>query len=142
MTTLIVLGAVAGAIVWLVTRDQPQQNAAAAQRWGQFDQYATANQLQLLYIDSDYQHARQGSKAVVYEYGNPAVKRDARGSGGSKSIEDRLLRFAIRRDGGHTPTATTSSTSVTSPPGTAASMVPWMPRRWRVHGDTSQPHKV
>lgn len=77
MTTLIVLGAVAGAIVWLVTRDQPQQNAAAAQRWGQFHQYATANQLQLLYIDSDYQHARQGSKAVVYEYGNPAVKRDA-----------------------------------------------------------------
>ncbi|MFT9662959.1 hypothetical protein ACM0CQ_11945 [Mycobacteroides abscessus subsp. abscessus] len=77
MSALIIVAAVTGLIVWLVTKDRPQQNAAAALRWAQLHQYATQNQMQLLYIENDYQHARQGSKAVVHVYGNPTVKRDA-----------------------------------------------------------------
>lgn len=77
MTTFIFLIAVACVVLWLSHREQPQKDMAAAQQWAQFYHYATNNQMQLLCIDDDYQHARQGSKALVYIYGTPAFKRDA-----------------------------------------------------------------
>ncbi|MBV0917947.1 hypothetical protein [Mycobacteroides chelonae] len=77
MTTFVFLIAVACMVIWATRREQPQRDAAAAQQWAQFYHHATSCQMQLLCIDNDYQHARQGSKALVYIYGAPAFKRDA-----------------------------------------------------------------
>lgn len=57
------LGGVVGWLAWW--KQQPQRDAAAAQTWTQFHQYATGHHLDLLYIDDDYQHGNQGSKAFV-----------------------------------------------------------------------------
>jgi hypothetical protein len=64
-------------LVWLTCRDQPQRDAAAAQEWARFYEYAHIYKLDLLYIERDYQHAHQGSKALVSLYTNPARTRDA-----------------------------------------------------------------
>lgn len=77
MTTLVFLIGLGCLVVWLTQREQPQRDAAAAQQWAQFYHYALSRRMQLLCVDDDYQHARQGSKALVYLYGAPTFKRDA-----------------------------------------------------------------
>lgn len=70
--------AAAGFLAWLFLRPRPELDAAAAQSWASFHGYATANGLQMLYIEDVYQHAERGSKAFVSIYGDPSgIKRDA-----------------------------------------------------------------
>ncbi|AKS33509.1 hypothetical protein [Mycolicibacterium goodii] len=70
--------AVAGFLAWLFLRPQPERDAAAAQSWASFHGYATANGLQMLYVEHVYQRAARGSKAHVSIYGDPSGnKRDA-----------------------------------------------------------------
>jgi hypothetical protein len=76
--TYISLIALAGAIWWLVDRQRPQLDAAAAQRWEAFYGYSTAHHLQMLYIQRVYQRAQTGSKAYVSVYNDPtSAVRDA-----------------------------------------------------------------
>ena len=78
MTTFMLLTVLGGVLGWLVWRQQPQRDADAAQTWARFHQYAAANHLHLLYIEHDYQHAQQGSKAFVSIYDDPTrTTRDA-----------------------------------------------------------------
>lgn len=70
--------AVVGFLAWLFLRPRPELDAAAAQSWASFHGHATANGLQILYIEDVYQHAARGSKAYVSIYGDSSgMKRDA-----------------------------------------------------------------
>ncbi|MCV6990797.1 hypothetical protein H7I87_18765 [Mycobacterium timonense] len=69
---------VVGATGWMIFRPSPRRDAAAAQAWASFHQYATHHGWSLLYVQNVYQHARRGSKAIVSIYGDAAgASRDA-----------------------------------------------------------------
>lgn len=69
--------AVVATVLWLIFRPQPKRDAAAAQAWAAFHQYATNYGWSLLYIQNVYQHAHRGSKALVSIYGDPtSASRD------------------------------------------------------------------
>lgn|ERR1700722_3154672 len=61
---------------WL-TSTQRQGDAAAAAAWQGLCDYAAANRLHMLGIDSVYLNGRTGSKAIVYLFGQPGYRRDA-----------------------------------------------------------------
>lgn len=77
MEALLIFGG-ASLLAWLLLRPRPEQDAAAAQLWASFHSHATANALQMLYIEDVYQHAARGSKAYVSIYGDSSgIRRDA-----------------------------------------------------------------
>lgn len=61
---------------WL-TSTQRQGDIAAAAAWRRFRDYAAANRLDMLGIDSVYLSGRTGSKAIVYLFGQPGYRQDA-----------------------------------------------------------------
>lgn len=77
MEVLLIFG-VASFLAWVFLRPRPELDAAAAQSWALFHGHATANALQMLYIEDVYQHAARGSKAYVSIYGDSSgIRRDA-----------------------------------------------------------------
>ena len=75
---VLLLLAIVAAVLWLILRPQPERDAAAAQSWAAFHQYATTNGWLLLYVQTVYQHAHRGSKALVSIYGDTtSASRDA-----------------------------------------------------------------
>jgi hypothetical protein len=75
---VLLLLAIVAAVLWLALRPHPERDAAAALSWAAFHQHATTNGWLLLYVQTVYQHAHRGSKALVSIYRDPtSASRDA-----------------------------------------------------------------